>query len=557
MKILDAAAAVDKDCEFSKRFQPGSWTMWRATEVVLLQARRDKKKKSTLLRGWTSVIPKMWSSNHNLRSTKEESCSEVTLKDDPAAKSDGCHCKSTRVWWTTSRRSIWLDSGNDGGCSQIAQNCKVKMSMFWDTSSTTASGPNLGQPLRTLWSRTKFARSPARSSSIETWMGESTALGMSVCSSKTRIIASGLRGWCSKGSKKSEFESFVGEVDETGRSCRTNALLDHVCLRCTNLTWMQTEWKFFDWRIYKDVLNHVFFLEQLKSYQDWRSLTQKTMSWSDDMECHAKKSALKYFEVGTQKDRAIVHRSQLPAWMIITLKEELESVGELSKMCSQIVLTMLVFGTSLVRSHNGQELVSLFSRLSILDCVDSSTVLLETLRTLNQPWCESYVFFGSRTFVSHNLDPDVQAANVSVSQFHRIRSCFFPGAGLRMDGVPPLYLWDVVIEVLHSSKNTHQAVGDRCWKEKVDDQVPRSRARSEIQSANANPKLKSNSHGKVDELSDVDHVVTSAKPCQCEAQLYNYDDNEAVIKMIIKCRSPTIKHVVKNPQSRAKIGFLT
>ena len=93
--------------------------------------------------------------------------------------------------------------------------------------------------------------------------------------------------------------------------------------------------------------------------------------------------------------------------------------------------------------------------------------------------------------------------------------------------VPPLDLWDVATEVLHSSKNTHQAVGDRCWKEKVDDQVPRSRARSKIQSANANPKLKSNSHGKVDELSDVDHVVTSAKPCQCEAQLHNYDDNEA------------------------------
>ena len=28
-------------------------------------------------------------------------------------------------------------------------------------------------------------------------------------------------------------------------------------------------------------------------------------------------------------------------------------------------------------------------------------------------------------------------------------------AGLRMDGIPVLDLWDVVIEVLHSSKNTH------------------------------------------------------------------------------------------------------
>ena len=38
-------------------------------------------------------------------------------------------------------------------------------------------------------------------------------------------------------------------------------------------------------------------------------------------------------------------------------------------------------------------------------------------------------------------------------------------AGLRMDGLPALDLWDVVIEVLHSSKNTktptRQTAGNR------------------------------------------------------------------------------------------------
>ena len=79
--------------------------------------------------------------------------------------------------------------------------------------------------------------------------------------------------------------------------------------------------------------------------------------------------------------------------------------------------------------------------------------------------------------------------------------------------------WDVVIEVLHSSKNTRQAVRDHCRKEKVDDQVPRSRARGEIQSTN-HTKSKRDSNREVDELSNVDHVVTSAKPSQFEAQLY-------------------------------------
>ena len=51
-----------------------------------------------------------------------------------------------------------------------------------------------------------------------------------------------------------------------------------------------------------------------------------------------------------------------------------------------------------------------------------------------------------------------------------------------------LDLWDVVIEVLHSSKNTHQAVGNHCRKEEVDDQMPRSRARGEIRCTNTNTK---------------------------------------------------------------------
>ena len=64
-------------------------------------------------------------------------------------------------------------------------------------------------------------------------------------------------------------------------------------------------------------------------------------------------------------------------------------------------------------------------------------------------------------------------------------------AGLRMDGILALHLWGVVIEVFRSSKNTHQAVRYHCQK-KVDDQVPRSRARSAIQSTKPNTKPKRN-----------------------------------------------------------------
>ena len=48
---------------------------------------------------------------------------------------------------------------------------------------------------------------------------------------------------------------------------------------------------------------------------------------------------------------------------------------------------------------------------------------------------------------------------------------------------------------------------------------------------------------KVDQLSGVDYVPTDTHSSQGEFQLHIFEDNEAVIKMIIKARSPTMRHV--------------
>ena len=45
------------------------------------------------------------------------------------------------------------------------------------------------------------------------------------------------------------------------------------------------------------------------------------------------------------------------------------------------------------------------------------------------------------------------------------------------------------------------------------------------------------------DLSNVDHVSSNAKFSRFGAMLYIFEDNEAVIKMIIKGRSPTMRHV--------------
>ena len=71
-----------------------------------------------------------------------------------------------------------------------------------------------------------------------------------------------------------------------------------------------------------------------------------------------------------------------------------------------------------------------------------------------------------------------------------------------MDGLPALDLWDVVIEVLRSTNNR-----------------------------------------VVDQLSNVDYEPTNTHSSQDESQLNIFEDNEAVIKMIIKGRSPTMRHV--------------
>ena len=49
--------------------------------------------------------------------------------------------------------------------------------------------------------------------------------------------------------------------------------------------------------------------------------------------------------------------------------------------------------------------------------------------------------------------------------------------------------------------------------------------------------------GKFDDLNNVDFVSSNANSSRQEALLYVFEDNEAVIKMIIKVRSPAMRHV--------------
>ena len=105
-----------------------------------------------------------------------------------------------------------------------------------------------GRPSGSSW--TKFSRTPTcrslvgktiRWSSIGTWMGKWTELGLLLCSSKTRIILFGKRGWHQHGWKEPEYGSHVEEDYEKCGYWRTTSFLDNENWGCTQRECKQNE----------------------------------------------------------------------------------------------------------------------------------------------------------------------------------------------------------------------------------------------------------------------------------------------------------------------------
>ena len=151
------------------------------------------------------------------------------------------------------------------------------------------------------------------------------------------------------------------------------------------------------------------------------------------------------------------------------------------------------------------------------DCF-KTPILQEILRTRNLVQVEHCVFFGSHTFVPIGW---ICKKQTSVSHSSTESEIISLDAGLRMDGIPALDLWDLIVTVLHGDTNqSKQVQGD----------LSTSLTRKKFL-------------GKIDDLNNVDFVSTNANSSRKEAMLYIFEDKEAVIKMIIKGRSLTMRHV--------------
>ena len=102
-------------------------------------------------------------------------------------------------------------------------------------------------------------------------------------------------------------------------------------------------------------------------------------------------------------------------------------------------------------------------------------------------------------------------------------------AGLRIDGIPALDLWDLIVAVLHGNTyQSNQERGNPCT--------------NLLCAAPHKLPMRKKSHGMIDP-DNVDCISSNVQSSHQEALLYVFEDNEAVIKMIIEGRSPTMRHV--------------
>ena len=161
------------------------------------------------------------------------------------------------------------------------------------------------------------------------------------------------------------------------------------------------------------------------------------------------------------------------------------------------------------------------------------------LRTQNRRQGDSYAFSGSHTFVPISW---MSKKETSVSHSSTEAEIISLDAGLRMDGIPALDLWDLVIEVFHSPPN-------QINKSKGQESQGNLSRNTTLHMKNQNP----TKHDSLD-LNNVDHVSSNVRSSRFGAMLYVFEDNEAMIKMIIKGRSPTMRHVSRTHRVALELG---
>ena len=325
------------------------------------------------------------------------------------------------------------------------------------------------------------------------------------------------------------------------------SFLDHVYLGCTQR----------QCQISKDIVdNYRTMFESRISARRVEKLplprNLRISSWSYDMEGHAKKCVERYCELANKTTQQLCKVSTPCIDDHHFKEEEMKSVGELSHVCSQIVLKCLTLArvgrpdilwsvNKLARSITKwtkacdkrlNRLISFIHhtceykqychvgntakqcRLGLFQDSDFAGDLEGSKSTSGGTLC----VFGSHTFVPISWMCKKQAA---VSHSATESEIISLDTGLRLDGLPALGLWDLIVSVLGNVSR----VSDRPGKPESD------------------VHKRHKSQKKIDVMEDIDSVPSNVQSARPEALLYVFEENEAVIKMIIRGRTPTMRHI--------------
>ena len=271
-------------------------------------------------------------------------------------------------------------------------------------------------------------------------------------------------------------------------------------------------------------------------------------SWSYDMAGHAKKCVERYCELANKTTQQL-YKVSTPCIDDHHFKEEeTKSVGELSNTCSQIVLKCLylarigrpdilwsvnklarcitkwtkacdkrlnrlisyIHHTSEYKQYCHVGNTAKQCRLGLFQDSDFAGDLQDSKSTSGGTLC----VFGSHTFVPISWMCKKQT---SVSHSSTESEIISLDTLLRLDGLPALELWDLIVSVFGNISHISGRAG---------------------QPVNGRDK----SRNKIDVVQDIDFFPSNVQSASREALSYVLEDNEAVTKMIMKGRSLTMRH---------------
>ena len=262
------------------------------------------------------------------------------------------------------------------------------------------------------------------------------------------------------------------------------SFLDHVYLGCTE---RQCE-------ISKDIVDNyrTMFESRISARRTEKlpySENLRISSWSYDMEGHAKKCVELYCELANKTTQQLYKVSTPSIDEHHFKEEELKSVGELSKECSQIVLKCLYFArigrpdilwsvnkfarsitkwtkacdkrlsrlisdihhTCDCKQYGHVENTAKQCRLGLYQDSDFAGDLEDSKSTSGGTLC----IFGSHTFVPISW---MRKKQTSVTHSATESEIISLDAGLRLDGIPALDLRDLIVAVLHGNTNQNDQV---------------------------------------------------------------------------------------------------